>query len=529
MKPQKVLEMRGTDPRTSRMQSKRSTIWATSSYPSSFDLASEQNTWYISFRFVASCQFLPIISKHQIELSKPQKVLEMRGTDPRTSRMQSERSAISATFPYSSSFELASEQNPWYISFRFVASCQFLPIISKHQIELSKPQSFGDVGHRSTHLSHAKRALCHFCYVPVLVKLWASFWTKFMIDQLSICNELSIPSHYQQTPHRIVEASKSFGDAGHRSTHLSHAKQALYHLSYIPVPFKLWSSFWTKSMIYQLSICNELSIFSFCQPEQNRIVEASKMFGDAGHRSPYLSHAKQALYRLSYIPVPFKLWASFWTKSMIYQLSICNELSIPSHYQQTPNRIVEASKSLRDAGHRSTHLSHAKQALYHLSYIPVPFKLWSSFWTKSMIYQLSICNELSIFSFCQPEQNRIVEASKMFGDAGHRSPYLSHAKQALYRLSYIPVPFKLWASFWTKSMIYQLSICNELSIPSHYQQTPNIIVEASKSLRYAEHRSTHLSHAKRALCHFCYVPVLFKLRASFWTKFMIDQLSICNE
>ena len=78
--------------------------------PLSFELASEQNPWFVSFRFVTSCQFLPIISKHQIELSKPQKVLEMRGTDPRTSRMQSGRSTISATFPYSSSFELASEQ-----------------------------------------------------------------------------------------------------------------------------------------------------------------------------------------------------------------------------------------------------------------------------------------------------------------------------------------------------------------------------------------------------------------------------------
>ena len=28
--------------------------------------------------------------------------------------------------------------------------------------------------------------------------------------------------------------------------------------------------------------------------------------------------------------------------------------------------------------------------------------------------------------------------SKNFGDAGYRSPYLSHAKRALYHLSYIP-------------------------------------------------------------------------------------------
>ena len=31
---------------------------------------------------------------------------------------------------------------------------------------------------------------------------------------------------------------------------------------------------------------------------------------------------------------------------------------------------------------------------------------------------------------------------KKIGDAGYRSPYLSHAKQALYHLSYIPTQHK---------------------------------------------------------------------------------------
>ena len=177
----------------------------------------------------------------------------MRGIDPRTSRMRSERSTIWATSPYPLGFELASEQNPWYISFRFVTICQFFPIVSQNKIELSKPRKcFGDAGHRSAYLSRAKRALYHLSYIPVPFKLRASFWTKFMKYQLSICNELPIPSHYQQTPNRIVEASKCFGDARHRSTHLSHAKRALYHFSYV-----LRASFWTKFMKYQLSICNE--------------------------------------------------------------------------------------------------------------------------------------------------------------------------------------------------------------------------------------------------------------------------------
>ena len=115
---------------------------------------------YISFRFVTSCQFLPIISKHHIELSKPQKVLDMWGTDPRTSRMQSERSAICATFPYSSSFELASEQNPWYISFRFVTNCQFFPFVSQNKIELSKPQKCLEMRGIDPRTSRMRRKRC---------------------------------------------------------------------------------------------------------------------------------------------------------------------------------------------------------------------------------------------------------------------------------------------------------------------------------------------------------------------------------
>ena len=291
--------------------------------------------------------------------------------------MQSERSAVSATFPYSSSFELASEQSPWYISFRFVTSCQFFPFVSQNKIELSKPQ-FGDAGHRSPYLSHAKQALYRLSYIPVPFKLRASLWTKFMIDQLSISEELSIPSHYQQTPNRIVEASKSFGDAGY----LSHAKQALYHLELPPYP----SSF---NKIH--AICR---IPSHYQQTPNRIVEASKTVWRCGASIPVplaceasaihprtlqaLSYRTKAMYisfrfvtSCQFLPIISKhhielskpqkvlemrgtdprtsrmqsersaVSATFdWTKSMIYQLSICNELSIPSHYQQTPNRIV---------------------------------------------------------------------------------------------------------------------------------------------------------------------------------------------
>ena len=139
----------------------------------------------------------------------------MRGIDPRTSRMLSERSTIWATSPYYSSFELASEHISWKIGFRFVTSCQFLPIISKYKWELSNPQKcFGDAGHRSPYLSHAKRALYHLSYTPVMILLRASFWTQFMKNWLSIRNELSIPSHYQQIQMRIIESSKMFWRCG---------------------------------------------------------------------------------------------------------------------------------------------------------------------------------------------------------------------------------------------------------------------------------------------------------------------------
>ena len=139
----------------------------------------------------------------------------MRVIDPRTSRMLSERSTIWDTSPYSSSFEVACEQISWSISFPFVTSCQFISIISKYKPELSNPlKCFGDAGHRSPYLSHAKRALYHLSYISAMILLRASFSTQFIKIRLSICNELSIPSHHQQILTRIVESSKMFWGCG---------------------------------------------------------------------------------------------------------------------------------------------------------------------------------------------------------------------------------------------------------------------------------------------------------------------------
>ena len=136
-----VLEMRGIDPRTSRMLSERSTIWATSPYSSSFELASEHNSWKTGFRFVTSCQFLPIISKYRWDLSNPQNCFGDAGhRSPYLShakRALYHLSYIPVLFKLRASFE----QNSWNISFPFVTSCQFIPIISKYKPELSNPQN----------------------------------------------------------------------------------------------------------------------------------------------------------------------------------------------------------------------------------------------------------------------------------------------------------------------------------------------------------------------------------------------------
>ena len=243
--------------------------------------------------------------------------------------MLSERSTIWATSPYSSKFELASEHNSWKTGFRFVTSCQFLPIISKYKPELSNPQKrFGDAEDRSPYLSHAKQALYLLSYIPVLFKLPASFeqnsW-NISFPFVTSCQFIPIISKYKP---ELSNPQKRFGDAGHRSPYFSHAKRALYHLSYIPVEILLRASFWTQFMKNWLSICNELSIFSHYKEIQTRIIESSKLFWRCG----------------ASIPVLFKLRASFWTQFLKNRFSICNELSIPSHYQQIQMRVIESSK-----------------------------------------------------------------------------------------------------------------------------------------------------------------------------------------
>ena len=91
-----LLENRGIDPRTSRMQSERSTVWASSPIA----VYSIETPPILSLHLAAfqtSLWLFPVLLWH--DQNRPQQSLENRGIDPRTSRMLSERSTIWASSP----------------------------------------------------------------------------------------------------------------------------------------------------------------------------------------------------------------------------------------------------------------------------------------------------------------------------------------------------------------------------------------------------------------------------------------------
>ena len=107
---------------------------------------------------------------------------EMRGTAPRTSGLLSRRSNI---WPTSHVYQISRNifslsQQPWSFSFRSqkiyllaISICNRLSgDIDYHLMSDSK---FGDAGHWSPYLSHAKRALYHLGYIPMIYNCRGSF------------------------------------------------------------------------------------------------------------------------------------------------------------------------------------------------------------------------------------------------------------------------------------------------------------------------------------------------------------------
>ena len=101
------------------------------------------------------------------------------------------------------------------------------------------PRTSGLLSGRSTiwptsHVYQISRNFFSLCQ-----QLWTfSFRSqKIYLLGISICKRLSGDSDYHSM------SGSSFGDAGHRSQYLSHAKPALYHLSYIPISLNCRGSF----------------------------------------------------------------------------------------------------------------------------------------------------------------------------------------------------------------------------------------------------------------------------------------------
>ena len=214
--------------------------------------------------------------------------------------------------------------------------------------------------------------------------------------------------------------------------------------------------------------------------------------GDAGHRSPYLSHAKRALYHLSYVPVE---------ETGSYTLS--NLSSVFETVEQSPllHIVVILALSVRVINPRVSHMPIACPPDWHASLVGSTWAVYvrrmslivlsvefmfpsTSFWGKpwrfgaliafsasSVLFQMlpfpywtyksmssfGVTKQLSVFPFL------ISGLLWKIGDPGHYSPYLSHAKRALYHLSYIPVeetgsfclikPYLCYWNSWTGSSI----------------------------------------------------------------------------
>ena len=101
------------------------------------------------------------------------------------------------------------------------------------------PRTSGLVSGRSTiwPTSHGFQISRNFFSLSQQVWNFSFCSHKIYLLGISICNRLSADSAYH------LMSDSSFGDAGHCSPYLSHAKRALYHLSYIPVIYNCRGSF----------------------------------------------------------------------------------------------------------------------------------------------------------------------------------------------------------------------------------------------------------------------------------------------
>ena len=150
----------------------------------------------------------------------------------------------------------------------------------------------------------------------------------------------------------------------------------------------------------------------------NAIVERSSFayrskigFVVAGHQSMCFSHANRLHFRL-------RCFTGGVQRSYLFHTQVFNSLI---------SRVMFPSTSFWGKPWRFAALIafSASSVLFQM----LPF----SYWTYKPMSSFGLTKQLPVF--------RILISRLLWkiGDAGHRSPYLSHAKRALYHLSYLPV------------------------------------------------------------------------------------------
>ena len=181
------LEMRGIDPRTSRMLSERSTIWATSPWfktvEEAFVSVGKQEVKIFILEGIYCIRLYSVVFRTRLINCSMSLISEMRGIAPPTSDLISGRSTI------------------WPTSHVYQFSRNFFRLVSNYVFFSSRSQ-------------------------------------KIYLLGISICNRLSGDSDCH------LMSGSSFGDAGHQSPYLSHAKRAFYHLSFIHIVYNCRGSFY---------------------------------------------------------------------------------------------------------------------------------------------------------------------------------------------------------------------------------------------------------------------------------------------
>ena len=189
----------------------------------------------------------------------------MRGIDPRSSRMRNERSTFWATSP----LRMLVDSDIWSHSSVNAIVERSLPL----HILLVLAMSMRVINPFFSHMPMD----CLFDWAATL--LWSN--GAIYVGGRSLIH-MSVEECFLR---RLCEVK--FGDSGHQS------------FSHSALPFQM----------LPIEYLTYLSMFSFDLTKQLPVVFVFLTsglfwkFGDAGHRSPFLSHAKRALYFLSYIPV----------------------------------------------------------------------------------------------------------------------------------------------------------------------------------------------------------------------------------